>query len=106
MKIGSEIEHPVEHTLGIVSIKTYRRWLREGRSGRTPGKVGRPRMRKSLRDLILRLVRENVGWGVPRIVGKLRKLALRATGRCRQFPPLGVGRLPHPSSWAKSNRSR
>ncbi len=76
MKIGAEMEHAVEHTLGIVSIKTYRRWLREERGSREPRKVGRPRLTKSLCELILRLARENVGWGVRRIVGELRKLAL------------------------------
>ena len=63
--------------MGIVSIKTYRRWLREQRGGRKPGKLGRPRViPPSLRDLILRLARENAGWGVRRIVGELKKLAL------------------------------
>jgi putative transposase len=77
MKIGAEIQHSVEHTLEIVSIKTYRRWQREERGGRQPGKVGRPRLTKSLRELILRLARENIGWGARRIVGELKKLALR-----------------------------
>jgi len=80
MKIGAELDHAVEHTLGIVCIKTYRRWLREERDGRKPGKVGRPRtMMKSLRDLIIRLARENDGWGVRRILGELKKLALKSS---------------------------
>ncbi len=36
VKIGAETGHAVEHTLGIVSIKTHRRWLREERGGRLP----------------------------------------------------------------------
>ena len=77
LKAGEEVGHAVEDTLGIVSIKTYRRWLREQRGGRKPGKLGRPRViPPSLRDLILRLARENAGWGVRRIVGELKKLAL------------------------------
>jgi putative transposase len=77
MKIGAELQHKVEDTLEIVSVETYRRWQREERGGREPGKVGRPRLTKSVRDLILRLARENIGWGVRRIVGELKKLALR-----------------------------
>ena len=64
LKAGAEVGHAVEDTLGIVSVKTYRRWLREERGGREPGKVGRPYMPKSLRELIVRLARENTGWGV------------------------------------------
>jgi len=78
MKIGAEVDHDVEDTLGIVSIKTYRRWQREERAGRQPGKVGRPRLTRSLRELIIRLAKENAGWGVRRIVGELKKLALKA----------------------------
>jgi len=79
MKLGAEMGHAVQHTLEIVSIKTYRRWLQEERGGHEPGKVGRPRLTKSLRDLIVRFARENAGWGVRRIVGELKKLALKAS---------------------------
>jgi len=79
MRVGAEIEHRVQDTLGIVCIKTYRRWLREEQGGREPGQVGRPRLTKSLRELIVRLAKENTGWGVRRIVGELKKLALRAS---------------------------
>jgi len=44
MKIGAEVQHRVEDTLEIVSIKTYRRWQREESGGQEPGKVGRPRL--------------------------------------------------------------
>ncbi len=79
MKIGAEVDHRIEDTIGIVSIKTYRRWQREESAGREPGKVGRPRIMKSLRELIVRLAKENAGWGVRRIIGELKKLALRTS---------------------------
>ena len=80
LKAGAEVDHAVEDSLGIVSIKTYRRWQREAKAGKAPKKVGRPRIiPQSLRDLIIRLARENVGWGVRRIVGELKKLALKAS---------------------------
>jgi len=78
-KIGAEIGHAVKDTLGIVGIKTYRRWLREERNGREARKAGRPRLTKSLRELIIRLARENAGWGVRHIVGELKKLAVKAS---------------------------
>jgi hypothetical protein len=66
MKVGAEVKHAVEHTLAIVSIKTYRRWQREEAGGKEPGRVGRPGLTKSLRELIIRLAKENEGWGVRR----------------------------------------
>ena len=77
LKIGAEIDHAVEHTLDVVSIKTYRRWLREELGGRQTGKMGRPRLTKSLRDLIIKLAKENLSWGVRRILGELKKLAVK-----------------------------
>ena len=58
--------HAVEHTLDIISIKTYRRWWRDEQGGRQARKVGWPRLTRSLRDLILKLARENLGWGARR----------------------------------------
>jgi putative transposase len=81
MKLCAYLDHDVKHSLDIVTVKTYRRWLREERDGREPGRVGRPRILKGrLRKLILRLARQNVSWGTRRIVGELKKLGVRISG--------------------------
>lgn len=77
MNVGAELDHQVHDLVGIVTVKTYQRWRRENAVGRKPGRVGRPRrVTASLRALILRLAKENTGWGARRIVGELKKLAL------------------------------
>jgi putative transposase len=40
------------------------------------GKVGRPAIPKEVRDLIRRISKANPGWGLPRIVGELKKLGI------------------------------
>ncbi len=77
LRAGAELEHEVQDVLGIVSVKTYRQWLREAKAGRETGRVGHPKLAASVRKLIIRLAKENVGWGLRRIVGELKKLALK-----------------------------
>lgn len=62
----------------IFSPETLIRWHKQGfklywrwKSGKSPG---RPPIDKELRDLISEMVRENSGWGAPRIHGELLKL--------------------------------
>jgi len=75
--LGSPLGHRVDDLVGIVSVKTYKRWLRDVKAGSASRPVGRRRViPPSLRALIIRLANENANWGVRRIVGELRKLAL------------------------------
>jgi putative transposase len=66
----------------VVTPQTLLRWHRElvrrkwAQPRRSPG---RPPADRRLRELVLRLARENPGWGYPRIAGELRKLGLRVS---------------------------
>jgi putative transposase len=60
--------------LRIVTPQTYRRWERERERGRDVKSVGRPRLSTSVRELVRRMTRENLGWGYRRIRGELQKL--------------------------------
>ena len=78
MKVGGELGHAVHDVLSIVSVNTYRRWRREAKAGKEAKKVGRPAIAKSLRDMIVKLAKENTNWGILRILGELKKLSLKA----------------------------
>jgi putative transposase len=77
LAIGQELDHDVADVIGIVTPRTYCRWVRELREGRRPKPVGRPKIARNMRDLVIRMARENANWGYRRIVGELRKLRLR-----------------------------
>jgi len=47
----------------------------------TKRKPGRPRTKEEIRELILKLARENNGWGYTRILGELKKLGIHNIGR-------------------------
>ncbi len=55
----------------IVHPDTLRRWMRESKKGRRTkcGNDGRKRTAVDIRTLILRMARENPGWGYTRILG-------------------------------------
>ncbi len=76
LAIGAELNHRVADVIGIVTPQTYGRWVEELRTGRKPKRVGRPKIVRSVCELVTRLARENAGWGYRRIIGELRKLRL------------------------------
>jgi putative transposase len=63
----------------IVTPATLLRWHRRlvAKRWTFAHPVGRPPMRREIRDLVLRLARENARWGYPRIVGELKGLGIR-----------------------------
>lgn len=97
LRLGKQMDHRVHDVIGVVCVKTYKRWVQEQDSDRATGRVGRPRkMTQSVRELILRLARENIGWGVRRIVGELRKLAVMPSRSSVRRVLQDEGILPDP----------
>jgi putative transposase len=64
---------------------------------------GRPPLERSLRELILRLARENPHWGYKRIVGELKGVGVSVSATSVRKVLLGAGLHPAPerthSSW-------
>ncbi len=96
LKLGQELDHQVKDILHLVSIKTYRHWVRSQQRGEMPRRVGRPPLAAELRDLICRLARENVGWGLGRIIGELRKLQVAVSRHTVRRVLSAEGLFPDP----------
>ena len=68
-------------------------------------KAGRPPLERSLRDLILRLARENSHWGYKRIVGELKGLGISVSATSVRKVLLAAGLRPAPERTRSSWRS-
>src|SRR5213592_4963872 len=66
----------------VVTPRTLLRWhqaLVRRKWRQAPGQRGRPKLPAEVRELVLRLARENPRWGHRRISGELAKLGLRVS---------------------------
>ena len=83
----------------IVTPETLLRWHRElvrrkwAQPQRSPG---RPPVERRVRELVLRLARENPRWGYPRIAGELLKLGVRVSPSTVRRLLLVAGLMPAP----------
>src|SRR4029450_438297 len=83
----------------VVTPQTLLRWHRElvrrkwAQPRRSPG---RPPVNDRVRQLVLRLARDNPRWGYPRIAGELLKLGLRVSPSTVRRLLLAAGLRPAP----------
>ena len=82
VKFGSKLGKALDDLVTIVHPTTLRRWIREASkaSKRKPAKKGRPRTKEEIRELIIKMARENE-WGYTRIMGELKKLGIKPPSR-------------------------
>ena len=76
VKFGSKLGKALGELVTIVHPDTLRRWIREAgkQAKRKAAKVGRPRTQEEIRELIIKLAREN-DWGYTRIWASSRSWA-------------------------------
>jgi putative transposase len=84
VRLGQAVGVRVRSLLTVVSYVTYRRWvgLIESPSSepKPPNrKIGRPKTPDEIRELVLRLAKENDDWGYTRILGELKKLGIKTS---------------------------
>lgn len=76
LQYGLPLGGKLKKFISIVHYATFRRWAtNDGARGDKKDRRGRPRITsKEMVDLILRMAKENLGWGYPRIRAELQKL--------------------------------
>ena len=82
IKFGLLLNGDIRRFISIVSYSTFRRWVRDesSKKPKTKHKRGRPKTSHEIRQLVLRLAREN-NWGYTRILGELKKLEIYSLSR-------------------------
>ncbi|MBW2046807.1 MAG: helix-turn-helix domain-containing protein [Deltaproteobacteria bacterium] len=82
LKYGLALGKSVRHFINVVDYSTFRRWVRYDVKGyiRKPRQRGRKRTPEQIRQLVVRLAKEN-NWGYTRILGELKKLEIVSLSR-------------------------
>lgn len=86
LKYGKPLGKALRDLITIVSARTFTRWLngetvaaKSSKDGKPAG-LGRPKTPQDIRELVLRLARQNA-WGYTRILGELKKLGVGKISR-------------------------
>src|SRR5262249_34730724 len=95
----AQIRPPPRRQAMLVTPQTLLRWHRElvrRKWAQPPRPPGRPPVERRVRELVLRLARENPRWGYPRIAGELRKLGVHISPSTVRRLLLAAGLSPAP----------
>ncbi|MFO0826744.1 MAG: integrase core domain-containing protein [Phycisphaerales bacterium] len=100
-KLAKALGPIASQLVSIVSPRSLQRWIKAWCAPRRKGKrkaprckPGRPGISDQMRDLVMRMSREN-GWGSLRIVGELRKLGIAPPSRATVANLIrGAGKRP------------
>lgn len=81
-KLGAKLGNAIHEIVTIVKPATFLLWLRDAEKPTNALAVrrGRPRTKEPIRDLIIRMAKEN-DWGYTRILGELKKLKIKPPSR-------------------------
>jgi putative transposase len=83
LPLGKKLGQKLQKLISIISYQSFPRWGREAEVAHTAKKatpkrkLGRPRTPDDIRELVLKLAREN-SWGDSRILCELRKLGIKS----------------------------
>ena len=85
LKFGRKLGAQLKELTSIVCYGTFLRWIRNAAdcTSAKPSstrKSGRPRTPDYIREIVLKLARENE-WGYIRILGEIRKLGIKSISR-------------------------
>ena len=81
VKFAKPLGPRIKDFASIVTYETIRKWIRGGiPSKKGKGHQGRPRTPEEIRELVVRLAREN-DWGYTRIIGELKKLGIKSLSK-------------------------
>ena len=84
VRLGRALGVKLKQLISIVTYDTFRRWVRQSEQAhidhQQTQRTGRPRTPSDIRQLVVRLAREN-RWGYTRILGELRKLGITCISR-------------------------
>ena len=84
LKAAKGVGKAIRELTNIVSPKTFLRWMNQEPKGLMKPlptrKPGRPKTSEEIRELVVRLAREN-HWGYTRILGEIRKLGVGKISR-------------------------